>query len=141
MEELKTIELKCEKEKLLDYNWLFNNIPWSNFVDEKASISFNTPIEAYAIDIDGADTNIKGIKKFYFDNAIVIASHATTNSFYFIFSLSGEKTHETMDENSFGYSIDDVKNRAINKFNNRIKFLKYQINNIEVAIDKINEIQ
>ena len=124
---METIELICEKESLLDYMWLFNNIPWSNFDGKNATISFNSPIEAYAIDIDGADTNIMGLKKFYFDNVIITAFHATVNHFSFIFSLSGEKTYTTMDYTAFGYSIDEIKNRSIQKLNGRIKGLKWQI--------------
>jgi hypothetical protein len=137
---MERIELICEKESLLDYMWLFNNIPWSNFDSKNATISYNTPIEAYAIDVDGADTNIIGVKKFYFDNVIITAFHATVNHFSFIFSLSGEKTYTTNDYTTFGYSIDEIKNHSIEKLNSRIKGLKWQINNNEVAIDKIKEL-
>jgi hypothetical protein len=79
-------------------------------------------------------------KKFYFDNVIITAFHATVNHFSFIFSLSGEKTYTTMDYTAFGYSIDEIKNRSIQKLNGRIKGLKWQINNNEVAIDKIKKL-
>ena len=120
--------------------WLFNNITWGNFGGKNATISYNTSIEAYAIDVDGADTNIIGVKKFYFDNVIITAFHATVNHFSFIFSLSGEKTYTTNDYTTFGYSIDEIKNHSIEKLNSRIKGLKWQINNNEVAIDKIKEL-
>jgi len=135
--EFKTIELTCEKESLFDYMWLFNNIPWSNFDDKNAKISFDSPIEAYTIEVDGADTNIKGIKKFSFDSVIITAVHATENHFTFVFNLSGEKTHISYDEKTLGFSIDEVKNRNIEKLSGRIKGLKWQISNTETAIDEI----
>jgi hypothetical protein len=136
---METIELICEKESLLDYMWLFNHIPWSNFDDKNATILFNKPIKAYAIDVNGADTNIIGIKKFYFDNVIITAFHGAVNHFSFIFTLSGEETYKTNDYTTFAYNINELKQRSIQKLNSRIKGLKWQINNNEVAINKINE--
>jgi hypothetical protein len=134
---MEIIELICEKESLLDYMWLFNHIPWCNFDGKNASVSFNKPIEAYTIDVNGADTNIIGIKKFYFDNVIITAFHGVVNHFSFIFTLSGEETYTTNDYTTFGYNIDELKQRSIQKLSSRIKGLKYQINNNEVAINKI----
>ena len=138
MEKLKTIELTCEKESLFSYSWLFNNIPWSNFDGENVKISFDSPIEAYTIEIDGADTNIKGLKKFYFDSVIITAFHATQNHFTFVFNLAGEKTHISYDERALAFSIDELKIRQIEKLNSRIKGLHWQIGNVEAAIEKIN---
>ena len=42
--EIETEEITCDKENLLDYMWLFNNIPWMNHDGKNAKVNFKTNI-------------------------------------------------------------------------------------------------
>ncbi len=141
MEEIKTIEIFCDKESLLDSLWLFNNIPWANHDNKNAKIIFNSQIEVYSIMLNGYDTQTANLKKFVFDNVMISAMHGFAgNSYTFCFKLGDELIHYANDISSFAYSIDDVKNRYITKLSNEIEGLRYQINYAEIAIKKIIEL-
>ena len=141
MGEHKTIDKICEKESLLDHNWLFNNIPWSNHDNADAKVSFDSSIEAYAIELNGYDTKTAKIKKFNFDNVIISAMHGFAgNSYTFSFHLGNDKTHNSFETSQFGFSVDELKNRYIDSLNSKIKGLKNQINYMEISIDKIDKL-
>lgn len=138
---MKTIELICEKESLLDGDWLFNNIPWSNHDNSIAKISFDSPIEVYAIKLDGYDSQKTELKKFYFDNVVILAVHGFGgNNYSFTFQLGDDKTHVSFDETNLGFSVDEVKNRYIDKLNRKIKGLQWQIGYAETSIEKISKL-
>lgn len=136
---IETIELECEKENLLDYMWLFNNIPWENHDNKNAKIIFKEPIEMIAIEMNGYDTHTSKIKRFYFDSVIINAFHGTANHYTFQFYLKTERVHITGDERSFGYSLDETKKRFIEKLESKIRGLKYQMKYAEDAIEIINK--
>lgn len=136
---IETIEIKSKKENLLNYNWLFNHIPWSNHDNQNAKVSFDEPIEVVAIEMNGYDTHTSKIKRFYFDSVIITAFHSTVNHYTFEFYLNDEKTHITYDERSFGYSIEETKKRFIEKLESEIKGLKYRMKYAEDAIEIINK--
>ena len=131
------IESTCEKENLLDSSWLFNTTPWCNFDNKCIRYSFDQPIELFAIAINGSDTQTATLKKISFDNVIVTAFHATVNNYSFEFRLGEKQMFMTWDETSFEYSVENVKKRYIEKLENNIKGLEYQINYRKVAIEKI----
>lgn len=138
MENIKTIELVTSKDNLLDYTWLFKNIPWANFDNQNAKLTFDEPIELYCIEIDGSDTQIKELKKVTFDNVIITSYHGNPgNTFLFEFKIGDDLVFRTYDYRSFAYSLDDVKTKYISKLDSKINFLNWQINNNKKAIEKI----
>jgi len=136
--EIKTIELTCEKESLLDHNWLFNNIPWSNHDNQNAKVLFDTPIEAYAIYLDGCASDSAKLKKFTFDSVLISAFHGFAGNIYsFSFNLGKDITHANFETYELGFSVDEVKTKFSNKVSTEIKGLKNQINNKEIDISII----
>jgi hypothetical protein len=137
--EIETEEITCDRENLLDYTWLFNNIPWMNHDGKNAKVTFAEPIEMHCIVLDGYDTKSGEMKSFEFDNAIISAMHGYGgNSFTFQFRLGEKDVHTTYDYKSFAYTKNDVKKVFIDKINSKIKGLRNQIKYSEDAIEIIN---
>ena len=137
---LETIDVKCDKEQLLDYMWLFNNIPWSNHDGKDAKIEFDETIKAYCIMLNGYDTKTAEMKEVEFDNLRVTAFHGIGNSFVFVFKLGDKEVHSTMDYQSFTFDKEETKKRYIDKLEGNIKGLKNQIAYKEDAIKLIKEL-
>ena len=139
--DIETEEIICDKENLMDYTWLFNNIPWMNHNNKNAKVTFDEPIELHCILLDGYDTKSAEIRSFEFDNVTISAMHGFAgNSFTFVFNLGEEAVHSTFDYDSFAYTKGVVKERYLDKIGKKIKGLQNQIKYSEDAIKIIKEL-
>jgi len=129
------------KEELLDYNWLFSNIPWTNHSNKVGKINFDEKLKMYAIKLDGSDTKSAEIVDFEFDVVEIMSMHGFCgNSYDFTFMLGDEKIFHSHDLNSIAFSKEDVRQRYINKLERRIKGLNNQIKYKQEAIDRIKKL-
>ena len=137
---MEIVELTCEKEQLLDHNWLFGNIPWSNHDSKLAKISFNEEIEIFNIKLDGA--NLPHLKSVKFDNVIITAFHGFAgNSYSFDFKIGEENVLYLSETNQFGFDAEDVRKRYLERLESKIKGLKWQIGNLEEDIEQVSNIE
>jgi hypothetical protein len=135
-EPAKTITLKCDKNLLMDWRWLFDNTPWINHDNMNANLVFDEPIDAYVVILDGSDTKSAKIGKIIFDNILVTAFHGSAGNHYdFIFKLGNDETHRTDSLSMVGYTFDEVKEKYLNRLNSTIKGYEYQIQYQKDAID------
>jgi hypothetical protein len=135
-----TIEdIHCDdKENLIDYMWLFNNIPWTNHSGSIGKVTLLEPTEAHIIEMDGYDTSTTEINKIVFDNVIITACHGFAgNSFGFDFRLGEDKVGFTYEYNRFAFTREDAKNILIKTLEQKIKGLNRQIETTNSAIDTI----
>lgn len=139
--ELEVVEINTEKENLLDYMWLFNNIPWSNHTGKIGKVILSEPAELYIIKMDGYDTKSSFVSSFKFDNVEIIAMHGFGgNSFNFDFRLGDEKVEQLSDYERMAFSKEDLKEKFIAQLNRKIKGLKWQINYAKIAIDNVKKL-
>jgi hypothetical protein len=131
-------EIECEKENLLDYMWLFSNIPWTNHDSKVGKVSFDEPTEVHLIVMDGYDTSTTEIQRIEFDNVIIDSIHGFAgNSFTFEFKLGDERVGVAREYNRFGFTKEEAKERFIKSLEQKLKGLTNQINRTKDNIEKI----
>lgn len=129
------------KEDLLDYTWLFSNIPWTNHSNKIGKINFDEKLEMYAIKLDGSDTKSAEIVNFEFNAVEIMSMHGFCgNSYDYTFILGDKKVFHTHDYTSIAFSKEEVKRRYTNKLERRIKGLNNQIKYKQEAIDRIKKL-
>jgi len=132
--EIKTIEIKCTKENLMDGVWLFNNIPWINHSNEFAKIKFDEVTTLHMVDMND-DIELKTVD---FNNILASAMHGFFgNSYSFDFMLDDKVVYHINDTNTFAFSKDDVKRNVIENQELKIKGLTYQLNKENEILNKL----
>jgi len=132
----KLTDIECTQENLLDYNWLFNNIPWINFDNERVKACFDEPIEIFYINNHGYISNTSEIVSQKFNNVIISAVHATINHFTFNFKLDDEKVC-SCEFNDFAYSKEALKETLKLVHEGKIASLGKQISNTKEKLEII----
>ena len=137
---LETIDVKCDKEQLLDYTWLSSNVPWSNHDGKNVKVTFDEVIKAYSVVIDVYDTKSTEIHEFEFDNVIIMAFHGVGTHYSFEFCLKDGKVRYEDDLERIGFSKEDVKSKYITQLERKIKSFQRQMGYVEDAIKSIKEL-
>ena len=134
------IDIVCEKNNLINGEWLFCNIPWVNHTNKTASIKFEENIELFYIKLNGYDTQSAKIEKTKFDNISITAMHGFAgNDYSFNFKLGDESILYLDDYRKFDFDIENLKEKYIGLLDAKIKGLKYQISYAEKAIDNFKK--
>jgi hypothetical protein len=130
-----------DKNKLLDYMWLFSNIPWMNHHNKVGKIVFDEPIEMFYIKMDGFDKSTSEVKKIVCDEIEISSMHGFAgNNYGFIFYMDGEKLDYADDYRKLGFSKEEVKHRFVESLEQKIKGLSNQINTTKENIEKIKKL-
>jgi hypothetical protein len=134
------IEIVCDKNDLINSEWLFNNIPWVNHSNKIASVKFEEPIELFYVNLNGHDTQSAKVEKINFDNVLITAMHGFAgNSYSFNFKLGDETILYLDDYRKFDYEIEKLKEKYIGLLESKIKGLKWQMSYAEKAIDNFKK--
>ncbi|MHA2039989.1 MAG: hypothetical protein ACW98X_26555 [Promethearchaeota archaeon] len=127
-----------DKNNILDYMWLFNNIPWMNHDNKIGKIVFDEPIEVYIIKMDGFATDTSEVRKIECNETEISSMHGFAgNSYGFVFLMNGEKVEYADDYRKIGFSKDEVKDRFVESLEQKVKGLTNQINRTKENIEYI----
>ena len=130
-----------DKNKLVDYMWLFSNIPWMNHDNKIGKVTFDEPIEVFYIKMDGYATVTSEIKKIECDEIKISSMHGFGgNSYGFVFYMNGEEVDYANDYRKIGFSKDGVKERFVESLEQKVKGLTNQINRTKENIEYIKSL-
>ena len=123
---------------ILDYNWLFNNIPWVNHSNEIGRIVPHKTLDIFYINTPSEDENIT-IKKLSTDEINIIAHHGFAgNTYEFILFKDNEKIKIFNEYPILGFSKQEVKDKYITR---KIKERERLHNKIDIINKEITFIK
>jgi len=137
--ELEIKNIECDKkENLIDYMWLFNNIPWSNHDGAIGKIEFTKPTFIYYLYMNGYDNTTSEIKQIEINNVIITAFHGFGgNSFEFNFKMGDDSICLCDSLTHFDFNKEDLKKKLIAKSERKIINLEKQTNNERINIERV----